>query len=231
MQGSFDQFNHQEIPPASPSDDSTLRQSCSRVREEAIQLDKYRNKVKFGKPQNQNNMKKVFGLLSIAIIVVACSNDNAASDTPSPDAPKKETVSMPYKVEKTPDWEIGSDSNVAVAMNCLRAFETNDMNALGQYLADSVEFYVDTINFKGTKDELMKLMTGFRNSLESISIDMKDYESVTSKNRGEEWVGLWYVEDIKPKGGKAFTQLSMDDVKIIGGKIALIDSKSRPYRK
>ena len=89
-------------------------------------------------------------------------------------------------------------------MNCLRAFETNDMNALGQYLADSVEFYVDTINFKGTKDELIKLMTGFRNSLESISIDMKDYESVTSKNRGEEWVGLWYVEDIKPKGGKAF---------------------------
>ena len=176
-------------------------------------------------------MKKVFGLLSIAIILFACNNDKAGSDTPSVDAAKKETVSMPYTVEKTPDWEIGSDSNVAVAMNCLRAFETNDMNALGQYLADSVEFYVDTINFKGTKDELMKLMTGFRNSLESISIDMKDYESVTSKNRGEEWVGLWYVEDIKPKGGKAFSQMSMDDVKIIGGKIALIDSKSRPYKK
>ena len=176
-------------------------------------------------------MKKLFGLLSITIILFACSDDKASSDAPSPDAPKKENVSLPYKVEKTPDWETGSDANVAVAMNCLRAFETNDMNAIGQYLADSVEFYVDTINFKGTKDELIKLLTGFRNSLESISVDMKDYESVKSKNRGEEWVGLWYVEDIKPKDGKAFSQLSMDDIKIIGGKVALIDSKSRPYKK
>ena len=28
-------------------------------------------------------MKKVFGLLSIAIILFACNNDNAGSDTPS----------------------------------------------------------------------------------------------------------------------------------------------------
>ena len=181
-------------------------------------------------------MKKLFVLLSIAIILFACNDntagsDTSSSDTSSSDASKKENVSLPYKVEKTPDWEIGSESNVAVAMNTLRAFETNDMNAIGQYLADSVEFYVDTINFKGTKDELIKLLTGFRSSLESISIEMKDYESVKSKNRGEEWVGLWYVEDIKPKGGKSFTQISMDDIKIVGGKVALIDSKSRPYKK
>ncbi len=182
-------------------------------------------------PQNQNNMKKLFALLSIAIILSACSDSTAGSDTSSSDAPKKESVSFPYKVEKTPDWEFGSESNVAVAMNTLRAFETNDMNTIGQYLADSVEFYVDTVNFKGTKEELIKYFTGFRGALESISIEMKDYESVKSKTRGEEWVGLWYVEDIKPKGGKSFTQMSMDDIKMIGGKVALIDSKSRPYKK
>lgn len=176
-------------------------------------------------------MKRLFALLSIAIILFACGDNDTNSETTSPDAPTKENVSLPYKVEKTPDWEIGSDSNVAVAMNTLRAFETNDMNSIGQYLADSVEFYVDTINFKGTKDELIKLFTGIRSSFESISVEMKDYESVKSKNRGEEWVGLWYVEDIKPKGGKAITQMSMDDIKIVGGKVALIDSKSRPYKK
>ena len=176
-------------------------------------------------------MKKLFALLSITIIVFACNDNTPGSYTSLSDAPKKENVSLPYKVEKTPDWETGSESNVAVAMNTLRAFETNDMNTIGQYLADSVEFYVDTINFKGTKDELIKLLTGFRSSLESISIEMKDYESVKSKNRGEEWVGLWYVEDIKPNGGKSFTQMSMDDIKIVGGKVALIDSKSRPYKK
>ena len=176
-------------------------------------------------------MKKSFGLLAIAVILFACSDTTSSSDTPSSDAAEKQNVNLPYKVEKTPDWEIGSDSNVAIAMNCLRAFETNDMNALGQYLADSVEFYVDTINFKGRKDDLIKLMTGFRNTLESYSVNMKDYESVTSKNRGEEWVGLWYVEDAKSKEGKAYSLLCMDDVKIIDGKVALIDSKSRPYKK
>ena len=173
-------------------------------------------------------MKKIFGLLCIAIILFACNNDKASSETPTSDDPKKENVSLPYKVEKTPDWEIGSDANVAVAMNCLRAFEMNDMNAIGQYLADSVEFYVDTLKFKGTKDELIKLMSGFRNTLESYSVDMKDYESVKSKNRGEEWVGLWYVENMKPKGGKTDSVLCMDDIKIVSGKVALIDSKNRP---
>ena len=102
------------------------------------------------------------------------------------------------------------------------------MNALGQYLADSVEFYVDTIKFKGTRDELIKFFSGFRGSLESYSVNMKDYESVKSKNRGEEWVGLWYVETMQPKGGKIDSILCMDDIKIVGGKVALIDSKSRP---
>ena len=176
-------------------------------------------------------MKKVLGLLCFAIILFACNNNETTSDATSAEAPKKENVSLPYKVEKTPDWEFGSDSNVAIAMNCLRAYETNDMNAIGQYLADSVEFYVDTINFKGTKADLIKMMAEYRNTLESYSVDMKDYESVSSKNRGEEWVGLWYVEDIKPKDGKAYTVLCMDDVKIVDGKVALIDSKNRPYRK
>ena len=191
---------------------------------EKLKHDKFTNKSKFGKPQNQNNMKKIFGLLSIATILFACTNNETAKDTPTPDAPTKSTVSLPYTVEKTPDWEIGGDSNVAVAMSCLRAFEKNDMNALGQYLADSVEFYVDTINFKGTKDELMKMMGGYRNSLESYAVEMKDYESVTSKNRGEQWVGLWYVENAKLKDGKPYSLMCMDDVKIIENKLVVTHS-------
>ena len=175
-------------------------------------------------------MKKIFSLLSFATFLVSCSNENANSDVSSSadTASKKENVTLPYTVEKTPDWEKGSDANIAVAMNTLRAFEKNDMNTLGNYLADSVEFYVDTIKFKGTKEELIKFFSGFRGSLESYSVAMKDYESVKSKNRGEEWVGLWYVETMQPKGGKLDSILCMDDIKIVGGKVALIDSKSRP---
>ncbi len=54
-------------------------------------------------------------------------------------------------MERTPDWERGDDANVAIAMNTLRAFETNDMNGLQQYLADTVEFLADNMRFKGFK--------------------------------------------------------------------------------
>ena len=47
-------------------------------------------------------MKKVFGLLSIAVILFACSDDKASSDTASSDAPKKENVSLPYTGRKNP---------------------------------------------------------------------------------------------------------------------------------
>jgi hypothetical protein len=187
------------------------------------------NKVKFGKPQNQNNMKRILGLLSITALLFACNNEN--TDSPSSSSAdtlsKTETASLPYTVEKTPDWEKGSEANVAIAMNTLRAFETNDLASIGQYLADSVEFYVDTIQFKGTKEELIKLFSEVRGSMETYSVSMKDYESVKSKNRNEEWVGLWYTEMIKPKGGKLDSLMCMDDIKIVGGKVALIDSKNR----
>ena len=175
-------------------------------------------------------MKKILGLLAFAALLLGC-NDNASSDldTSSSDTTSKtENVALPYTVKKTPDWEKGSDANTAIAMSALRAFEKNDMSTIGQYLADSVEFYVDTIKFRGTKEQLIKFFSDFRGSLESYSVDMRDYESVKSKNRGEEWVGLWYVETFQPKGGKVDSILRMDDVKIVGGKVALIDSKQRP---
>ena len=178
-------------------------------------------------------MKKFSALLFSATVLFACnSSDTASIDRASTDSTAtSENVSLPYTVEKTPDWEKGSQANVAVAMNALKAFEANDMNALRQQLADSVEFYYDSISFKGPKDSLISLFTGFRNSLETHSVTMRDYESVTSKNRGEDWVGLWYTEILKPKGGKIDSFMVMDDIKIVGGKVAIIDSKSRSLSK
>ncbi len=70
-----------------------------------------------------------------------------------------------------------------------------------------------------------------RAGLESMNIRMQDYESVKSKTRGEEWVGLWYTETVTPKGGKTDSTMVMDDIKIVNGKVALIDSKMRHLTK
>ncbi len=60
---------------------------------------------------------------------------------------------------------------------------------------------------------------------------MQDYESVRSKNRGEDWVSLWYTETTKPNGGKTDSTMVMDDIRIVNGKVAVIDSKMRRLTK
>ncbi len=180
-----------------------------------------------------SNMKKFLFLLITATIFLACNNDatNNTESVSGDTANNNQQVNLPYTVEKTPDWERGDANNVAIAMNTLRAFEVNDLNALQQYLADTVEFYYDNMSFKGSRDSLIKFFTGFRNSINSMNVKMHDYESVKSKNRNEEWVGLWYTETVTDKKGKTDSSMVMDDIKIVNGKVAIIDSKMRRLAK
>ena len=173
-------------------------------------------------------MKKIFLLLVPAGLLFACNNetatvDNTNSDTTAATAP----VTLPYAVDRTPDWEIGDQGHVAIAMNTLKGYEQNDMAAVASNLADSVEFYADGMSFKGSKDSLVQMMSSYRNNYDTVMIKMHDYESVKSKNRGEEWVGLWYTETVTPKGGKTDSAMTMDDIKIVNGKVTIIDSKMR----
>jgi len=173
-------------------------------------------------------MKKFFLLLVPASLLLACNNetgtiDNTNSDTTAAKAP----VNLPYAVDRTPDWETGDQGHVAIAMNTLKGYEQNDMAAVASNLADSVEFYADGVSFKGTKDSLVQMMSSYRNSYDTVRIRMIDYESVKSKGRGDEWVGLWYTETVTPKGGKTDSAMTMDDIKIVNGKVAIIDSKMR----
>ncbi|HEY1022008.1 MAG TPA: nuclear transport factor 2 family protein, partial [Flavisolibacter sp.] len=178
-------------------------------------------------------------LLLVPVLLFAC-NANDATVKSSADsvttattetAPEAENVSLPYTVAKTPDWERGSLANVALAMNTLKAYVDKDMARVGQYLADSVEFYTDNVAFKGTRDSLVQFFTAHRSRMDSITIRMHDYESVKSKSRGEEWVGMWYTETNQAKGGAIDSFMVMDDIKIVNGKVAVIDSKGRRLGK
>ncbi|HEV8273418.1 MAG TPA: hypothetical protein VGQ04_19020, partial [Chitinophagaceae bacterium] len=56
-------------------------------------------------------------------------------------------------------------------------------------------------------------------------------ETVISKDKKNEWVSLWYKEKWTDSQGKSDSIFHMDDVKIVNGKIAQIDQKSRKYMK
>lgn len=173
-------------------------------------------------------MKKILFSLFAAAVLAACTNESATVKASNDSTTTtSETINLPYTVEKTSDWEIGNPAHVAVAMNTLKAYVDNDMTALRQHLADSVEFYTDNMSFTGSSDSLIKLFTGYRNRMDTINIRMQTYESVKSKGRGEEWVGLWYVETFSPKGGKLDSAMVMDDIQLVNGKVVVIDSKMR----
>ncbi len=174
-------------------------------------------------------MKKISSLLLLAFTVVACNNAPIEPDANAAqkNAADSQAIAMPYPVASEPDWERGRKENVAIAMNTLKAYETNDMNALQQLLADSVTFYADNFSFKGSRDSLVQLMKTHRDEYNNIAINMLDYESVKSKKRGEEWVSLWYTEMQTSKNNKTDSVYVMDDMKIVNGKVAEIDSKAR----
>lgn len=183
-------------------------------------------------------MKKILLVLLPAALMFGCSDNKSTSETVSGDSlttnkmdddddDDKDDVTMPYVLPRKPDWKRGPNSNAAVAMNTLRAYETNDMSAMQQYLADTVEFHVDNYSFKGSRDSTVAMFTKHRAGVDSVSIKMHDFESVKSKSRNEQWVSLWYTEVSKMKGGKLDSAMVMDDIKIVNGKVALIDSKMR----
>ena len=181
-------------------------------------------------------MKKIFFLLLCAGVFFACNNNDStvkgtSDSTGTTKSTADENVSLPFTMSRKPDWEMNTLPNVATAMNTLKAFVDNDMTGIKQYMADSVEFFTDNLAFKGTRDSMAKFMAAYRNTIDSIQIRMHDYESVKSKGRGEEWVGLWYTETTYRKGGPVDSAMVMDDVKMVNGKVAIIDSKGRRLTK
>lgn len=178
-------------------------------------------------------MKSLLSFVLLCSFFTACNNraieeDGTANNS---DTTAGTTAALPYPVTQTPDWEKGPIENVAIAMNALKAYETNDSNAMREYFADSVEFHVDGYSFEGTRDSFLLMLQNHRNDYSNVVFRMHDYESVKSKARNEEWVGLWYTETNTHKNGKVDSSFVMDDIQIKNGKVWEIDSKMRRLPK
>jgi hypothetical protein len=173
-------------------------------------------------------MKRFYVLLLLATTMLACNNAPIESgEKEEGENDEKEEVSMPYKVPNNPDWQRGSIANVAVAMHALKAYETNAMEGLQQYLADTVEFHGDNFSFEGPRDSLINQMKQQRDGYRNIVVNMHDYKSVKSKARNKEWVSLWYTQTTTHKNGRVDSVFVMDDIQIKNGKVSEIDSKIR----
>ena len=180
-------------------------------------------------------MKK-FLIPAFAAILLSCNNET--KDAKASEETKKEsattenlTYAYPLKDHPSDNWDRGDQKNLVLVLNSLKAWENNKLDEAFKDFADSVALSFDEFEAKLSKDSTRKMFQQQRDNMKAYSIEMKDYETVISKDKKSEWVSLWYKEKSTDSKGKTDSIFHMDDVKIVNGKIASIDQKSRKYMK
>lgn len=157
------------------------------------------------------------------------STDTKTTDTTTASAPMEKmdypyTLNQPYQ-----DWQPGDQKHAVNVMKSLKAYENGDINASVVAFADSVELMFDGYRDKLSNDSLKRMFTKSRGELSALKIDMKDWESVISKDKKDEYVTLWYKEITTDKKGKTDSLSIVDDLKIVNGKITLLDQKIQHF--
>jgi hypothetical protein len=161
-------------------------------------------------------------------ISLSCNNP-AGKDTPKTDSAGGAKPVYAYTISKPDNWETGSSQNTAIALNALKAFEKSNIDESLTYFADTVKWRTDFMEGKFSKDTVKAMFTKARGDMAAIKIDMRDYESVISKDKKDEYVTLWYMQTTTDKKGKTDSMAVINDMKIVNGKITELDEAFRHF--
>jgi len=171
-------------------------------------------------------MKKIHLLFIIPLLITACQ-PKAKTDAAVAPAP---TPAYPYTIKHPDYWSMDtSHANTMVALNAIKAYETMDTVLMKKCFADSVTFEYDGGKFKGTISQLIKMAASMNTPATKTKIDMKDWESVVSTDKKEEWVTLWYTQSGVDKKGKVDSIAYINDMQLKGGKIVKFDEYARHF--
>jgi len=175
-------------------------------------------------------MKKFLFISGLALMAIGCTNNTESKkDDSMVTASSSEKIDYAYLPrEHQPDnWDRGDQKNVALVLNSLKAWADGNIAESVKNFADTVVVQWDGFDGKVSKDTLLQW---FQHDY-TVQIKMDDYETVTSKDKKDNWVSLWYTEIHTDKSGKVDSVFNMDDLKIDNGKIVLLDQKTRKFPK
>lgn len=177
-------------------------------------------------------MKKC--MIAFAILfAMACNNPEASkeSSTTAAETPAAEKIDYAYLPADHPAdyWDRGDQKNVAIVLKSLKAFENNNVEESMAGFGDSIRFSSDGFDAKISKDSLRAIFKEGWKNMQSLKVEMGDFEAVTSKDKKEEYVTLWYKQIMTDKAGKKDSMACVNDLKIENGKIVLLDEKTRKY--
>jgi uncharacterized protein YcfL len=169
-------------------------------------------------------MKKTYLLLACVLLFTACKpKPTTEVASVSPD--------YPYKIKNPDNWLIDtSHTNTMVALNALKSYETMDTVLMKKCFADSLTFKYDGGTFKGSIGQLIQMVGSMGTTMKNVKLDVKDWESVVSKDKKEEWVTIWYTQHWTDEKGKADSVEYINDMALKGGKIFKFDEYARHFK-
>ncbi len=173
-------------------------------------------------------MRKVLMLCLLIYISISCNNP-AGKETGKTDSSGAAKPVYAYTINKPDNWETGSSENTAVALSSLKAFENNKIDEALSFFADTVKWRADYMEGKYSKDSLKAMFTRSWGEINSMKIDMHDFESVISKDKKDAYVTMWYVQSATDKKGKTDSMAVINDLKIVNGKITELDEAIRHF--
>jgi len=173
-------------------------------------------------------MKKLIFFFTVGI-AVACNTSQTEKLTETKEPAAEATPNYPYKIDKPDNWDIGSKANTLTALSALKAWETGKIDESLSYFGDSVVVQFDGLDKKVPKDTLKAMFSGLRSSFKTMEIKMRDWESVISKDKSQEWVTLWYTEHWETPDGKKDSIFHVNDLLIKDGKIIEMAEYSRKF--
>lgn len=172
-------------------------------------------------------MKKyILIFFSSAFAIVSCQNKEAAKTATT------SSIQLPYTASYTTDFTNNvSDSDLLVALNSYKYWESGDMNSLRSTMGDSMSVNAaDGFKFSGLTDSLMKAWMTMRDSLSSVKITMDVWLKNHSVKDGRDYINVWYKEIDTYKTGKVDSANYEDDNGVKDGKIVWYSSHKQKLK-
>ena len=178
-------------------------------------------------------MKKVLYLFAAIALLASCkggtTTDGTAAKTDST-AAKKDSLPMAYKASYSSSFTISDNAkNEQLVLQSYKDWEDNKIKNGSTYLGDTVAMdFANGRHLVAPRDAMMKEWQNFRDSLNSVKLDIVAVVNLHSSDKNTDWVGVWYKETDTYKTGKVDSAFYQDDNNVKNGKLTYISSKRRP---
>ena len=176
-------------------------------------------------------MKKILFSFVCATILLSCNNDK---DKPATAAKSdaKPAVDLPYTPSYSSTWTTDvSDADLKTVLMTYKDWSDGNISGLSGAMGDTVVVEMSSGDrLTKSNADLMKIWSTYRDSLNSVVIDMQGWNKMYEPSKKEGYVVTWYKETDTYKTGKVDSAYYHDINQLKNGKIVWYSQYKRPAK-